>query len=306
MKELPLVSIISVNYRNPADTVAFLQSIPLANYPHLEVIVVDNAPDGDYSTEFINAFAKVRHIISHENLGFAGANNLGMQQARGDLFYFLNNDTVLDASSIWPLVRRFGQNPLAGAASPRIAYFAQPQMLQYAGLEKMNFFTGRNRMRGHKQTDSATFQQLLGTGYAHGAAMMVPRKVVETTGGMDTRYFLYYEELDWCERIRQAGYQIEVQGQARVLHKASATVKDSPLKTRYMVRNRLLFVQRFAPKWQLPFFWLWFVLVVSPVHLLKLLKCKRYSLLSAFFGGAGSAFADIFRSLFFQPQNKAA
>ena len=82
---------------------------------------------------------------------------------------------------------------------------------------------------------------------------------------MPTEYFLYYEELDWCEKIRQLGYEIKMVGEGKVIHKASASVKsNSPLQTFYMTRNRLIFINRFASTNQFSLFWKYFNWIVVP------------------------------------------
>ncbi|MEM1135929.1 MAG: glycosyltransferase family 2 protein [Bacteroidota bacterium] len=268
----PLVSIITVNYRSVEDTLAFLESIPHACYNNLEVILIDNAAPSNHSTIYKEQFSKLIYIYSKENLGFAGANNLGIAKAKGKYLYFLNNDTILNKDSISPLVERLEKNEKLGAASPRIVFYENPELLQYAGMTPMNLFTGRNRMIGNKKMDSPVFQKNSIVGYAHGAAMIVPTKVVKQIGPMQTDYFLYYEELDWCEKIRKLGKKIELVGKGKVVHKASASVKlNSPLQIFYMTRNRLLFMFRFTGKVQFWIFWMFYRLFVIPKECLRFL-----------------------------------
>ena len=274
MKKHPLVSIITVNYKNEEDTLAFLHSLKKAEYPAIEVILVDNAADYHNAENYKKAFPGVIYIFSSENLGFAGANNLGIERAKGKYLYFLNNDTVIEESSILPLVQAFENNPNLGAASPRIAFHSNPSLLQYAGMTPINFKTGRNNMIGNHEKDAPIYQITQEVGYAHGAAMMIPTHLIEKIGLMPTDYFLYYEELDWCEKIRKQDLEIKVIGKSRVIHKASAAVKtNSPLQTFYMTRNRLIFMHRFASKEEFRTFWMYFNWVVVPqkrlVYLLK-------------------------------------
>jgi len=266
----PLISIISVNYRNTRDTISFLESIKKSEYDKIEVILVDNAPLKVDKHLFEQAYHNLIYIHSKENLGFAGANNLGIKHASGELYYFLNNDTILTKESIIPLVERFSKNKSLGAASPRIAFFENQNLLQYAGMTPINPLTGRNKMIGNHENDSPIFQKTIQIGYAHGAAMMIPAKIVNEIGPMETDYFLYYEELDWCEKIRKYNKEIEVVGEGRVIHKASASIKaNSPLQTFYMTRNRLLFMYRFTNKKQFKKFWNFYKFVVIPKEKLK-------------------------------------
>ncbi|UZR98014.1 glycosyltransferase family 2 protein [Chondrinema litorale] len=266
----PFISIISVNYRNTKDTTAFLESIKESKYDNIEVILVDNAPLISDQHLFEKAYPNLIYIHSKENLGFAGANNLGIKRAFGDLYYFLNNDTILTKESIIPLIQRFSTNKHLGAASPRIAFYDNQNLLQYAGMTPINPLTGRNKMIGNHEIDSPIYQKTNQIGYAHGAAMMIPAKIVNEIGPMETDYFLYYEELDWCEKIRQQNKEIEIVGEGRVIHKASASIKaNSPLQTFYMTRNRLLFMYRFNSNNQFKKFWNFYKFVVIPKEKLK-------------------------------------
>jgi GT2 family glycosyltransferase len=106
------------------------------------------------------------------------------------------------------------------------------------------------------------------TGYAHGAAMMVPRRVLESVGPMREDYFLYYEEVDWCERIHQAGYTVWVEPRALVWHKESMTMQTlGTAKTWYLNRNRILFMRRHYGGWSFAVFMLFLTFVTIPKHL---------------------------------------
>ena len=99
------------------------------------------------------------------------------------------------------------QHPEVGVVSPKLLYFDQPQMLQYAGYTPMNYFTARNACIGQFETDKGQYDHLVGpTGFAHGAAMMVTRQAIQKSGPMAENFFLYYEELDWADRIRRNGF----------------------------------------------------------------------------------------------------
>ena len=103
----------------------------------------------------------------------------------------------------------------------------------------------RNHAIGSGESDNGQYDSAHQTPYAHGAAMMVKREVVEKAGLMPECYFLYYEELDWSMMIRQAGYDIWYEPKVTIYHKESQTTgQQSPLRTYYITRNRLLFVKR--------------------------------------------------------------
>jgi len=167
--------------------------------------------------------------------------------------------------------------PEIGIVSPKIRYFDHPKMLQYAGFTPMNYYTARNKCIGQFEEDKGQYDKTTGnTGYAHGAAMMVRREAIRKAGLMPEHYFLYYEEMDWCEQIRRAGYQIAVNMQALIYHKESVSVGGkSALKEYFMNRNRLLFIRRNCSAGVTAIFWAYFVLVVTPRNIIDYIRDKK-------------------------------
>ena len=227
-----------------------LASLRQATYPRLEIIVVDNASPTDDPDAITAQFPEVVLLKSGRNLGFAGGNNLGIAQATGDYLLLLNNDTEVAPDFLEPLVRLFEQTPSAGIASPKIIYYGTDNLIQYAGSLGINPWTGRSITVGNLETDQGQHNHSRPTALADGAAMLVPRRVLEAVGPMPEVYFLYYEELDWCESIKRAGYSCHYVADSTVYHKESVSVgKVSVLKTYYLNRNRLLFIRRNFRGW---------------------------------------------------------
>lgn len=242
---LPLVSVITVNYNQSAVTCDLLESIRKLSYPNVEIIVVDNASPGDDCDSIKQKYPEIILIKSAENLGFAGGNNLGIKESKGKYLLFINNDTEVIPGFLEPLIDFIETNPEAGMISPKIRYHHTPEMIQYAGYSEINPYTIRNYSIGYKEIDHNQYDQIRPTAFGHGAAMMVSRKVIEKVGMMPDIYFLYYEELDWGWNIRKAGFSNYYLGTTYILHKESiSTGRNSPLKTYYMARNRILFTRR--------------------------------------------------------------
>ena len=243
------VSIITINYNGLADTCALIDTIPF-NDESLEVIVVDNASLNDEASLIAQRYPQIKVIRSPKNLGFAGGNNLGIRAAHGKYLFFLNNDTLLrpQTSDLRPLIARLESSEKIGAVCPKIRFTWDDNPIQFAGYTPLSRITMRNRSIGFGEADRGQYDTPHPTPYAHGAAMIVKREVIEKAGLMPECYFLYYEELDWSLMIRRAGYDIWYEPATTVFHKESqATGQQSPLRTFYITRNRLLFVQRNAP-----------------------------------------------------------
>jgi len=241
----PVVTIITINYNQLKLTCGLLDSLRKVSYPAVEIIVVDNHSREDPRPVIHGRYPEVKLIVNSENLGFAGGNNLGIQASTGKYLLFLNNDTEVHPDFLQPLVALFEANPVAGAASSKILYHNSGETIQYAGSTRIDPFTGRSKRIGYMEKDRGQHDMLRETDLAHGAAMMVPRRVVNRVGLMPEFFFLYYEEVDWCESIKKAGYKIYCVPGSKVYHKESMSVgKGSTLKTYYMTRNRLLYMRR--------------------------------------------------------------
>lgn len=266
------ISVITVNFNHPHVTEELLASMAKVNtYPFLETIVVDNGSAVDPVPGWKERYPGVHFIRSQKNTGFAGGNNIGIAVSTGDYIFLVNNDTEFTPQLVEKLAATLDEHPGVGMVSPKIRYFQYPDMLQYAGYTSMNYYTARNFCIGQFEQDNGQYDTLTGsTGYAHGAAMMVKREAIEKAGLMQENFFLYYEELDWCERIRRAGFDIWVNMQALIYHKESVSVgQKSALKEYFMNRNRLLFIRRNAQWHQRLFFYGFFLLVVTPRNLLS-------------------------------------
>jgi GT2 family glycosyltransferase len=261
----PLVSIITINYNQLSITKELLESLKKCEYPNFEVIVVDNASKEDPIDELKKTSPNVNVIRSEINLGFAGGNNLGYRYSKGDYIFFLNNDTEIDTKCINTVIDFMQSKPEAGICSPLIVFHNSNNLIQYAGSTGINPFTGRNKRLGFNEKDTDQYKEPFKTSFAHGAGMMVPKSVIEAVGQMPEVFFLYYEELDWCEMIRRSNYSIYVIPRAKVYHKESISIgKESPFKTYFVNRNRLLFMRRNSNGVRLVFFYIFFSLIVLP------------------------------------------
>ena len=217
----PLVSIISINFNQLKVTEEFLKSVEKITYPNYEVIIVDNASKDDPSSYLKEHYPWAKCIRSEENLGFAGGNNLGIRLAKGDYFMLLNNDTEVEANFLEPLVDAMLANPKIGMVGSKVRFYDDKELIQFAGATPMTRFTATSHFIGFNQKDVGQFENQTITPFASGAAMMTNRKICQEVGLMASFFFLYYEELDWQERIRKAGYEIHYIPSSLVFHKES-------------------------------------------------------------------------------------
>lgn len=267
----PVISLITINYKQAAVTCDLLASIRTLTYPAVEVIVVDNGSQDDIAERIQRGnYPNVTLVKSAENLGFSGGNNLGIQHARGDYYFFINNDTIVTPDLLEQLLIPFRENPAVGVVCPKIRFYDEPTTIQYAGYHPLNQYTGRTWSVGLMEQDRGQYDQSGPTWFAHGAAMLVSRAVLERAGSFEDSFFLYYEELDWSARIRRAGFQIYYQAKALIYHRESMSVgKSNHLKVYYHTRNRLWFMRRNVSGMPLRIFYLYYFLLALPKALIQ-------------------------------------
>jgi GT2 family glycosyltransferase len=283
----PLVSLITINYISLKDTIEFLESALNLTYPNLEIIVVDNnSPTGKPSDETKSKFQSVIFIESDKNLGFAGGNNLGLKIAKGEYFFLLNNDTLLFPDFLEPIVEFMQAHPDVGMASPKVLY-PDGKTVQFAGAIGISPYTGRGKRIGLMELDHGQYDINCKTDLGHGAALIIPRKIITHVGLMPEVYFLYYEEHDWAEQIKRAGYLVYYFGKSKIIHKESMSTggDDSPLKVYYMTRNRILFMRRNSAFFPFLIGIIIFTFTAVPKHFIKFLISGKLQLLNAYFRG---------------------
>lgn len=243
----PLVAVIILNWNGLEDTLACLNSLGKLTFPPHEIIIVDNGSSDGSIEELKITYPDVTYIENSENLGFTGGNNAGLRYAKSidaDYALLLNNDTEVDPAFLGLLVDVAESDEEIGIIGPSIFLFDEPEVLWSAGGD-IDWMRGRTYMVGINQTDTGQFgEDPREVDFVSGCALMIRMAVVEEVGLLDTRFFVYYEETEWCVRVARCGYKIMHVPLAKIWHKIS--IEDqifSPIVTYYMIRNRLLFLK---------------------------------------------------------------
>jgi GT2 family glycosyltransferase len=242
----PRVAVIVLNWNGKDDTLACLESLRQLDYPNYEVVVVDNG-SSDGSVKAVRAtFVDVTVLEVGENLGFAEGNNVGLRHALthgADYVLLLNNDTEVSPDCISLLVGAVEATPQAGVAGPTIYYFDRREIIWSAG-GAIDWRRGDSHMMGLDELDKGQYDAIREVDFVTGCALLIRRDVIEDVGMLDTRFFMYYEETEWCVRAARARYKILHVPQAHVWHKiVPAQQAMSPRIQYYMTRNRLLFLR---------------------------------------------------------------
>jgi GT2 family glycosyltransferase len=234
-----------------------------------------------------NGYPNTKVLRSEINLGFTGGNNWGMRQAKGDYVFVVNNDTIVTPELLTVLLEPFFADPSIGVTCPKIRFHHHPSIIQYAGFNPIDLYTGRTTAVGTKEEDRGQHDISGYTHGAHGCAMMVKKEVIDKVGMFPEKFFIYYEEWDWSARIIKAGFKIYYQAQGLIFHKESITMgKQSAIKVYYHTRNRILYMRRNTNTIQFAFFSLFFIFVSTPKAVLKFSLNKQGAHLKSFFSGA--------------------
>lgn len=288
MKQKPDISFITVNFNGYKFTIDLIKSIfkflPLERY---EIIVVDNGSNQDESEIIKSVFPDIISLRSNKNLGFSGGNNLGISVSTGKYLMLINNDTLLIDDSILKLVDFMDLHPKVGSVSPKIYFYEPEHTIQFAGYTELSKITIRNRLIGFNEKDTGQYNYSCQTNFTHGAAMMVRREVVENIGSMPEIFFLYYEEIDWCSKMKNYGYEMWYVHNALVVHKESQSVgSNSPLRVYYLTRNRILYIFRNRKGITKIIALMYQYLIALPKSVFIFIFKRRIDLLKASFKGA--------------------
>jgi GT2 family glycosyltransferase len=244
---MPWVGIIILNWRGLSDTLSCLSSLKKITYANVKTIVVENG-SGDLSAATIREeFPEVFLLVQEQNHGFVGGNNVGIefaQQAGLDYVLLLNNDVEVESSFLTRMVAEMEGDLNAGVAGPTICYYDHPDVIWSAG-GRVDWVKGETHMIGIGEKDQGQFGiSAREVEWITGCALLIRMAVIEQIGGLDDRFFAYYEDSEYCLRAHRLGWNVLHIPSAMVWHKISAVAREeSPQVNYYMTRNRLLFLR---------------------------------------------------------------
>jgi GT2 family glycosyltransferase len=226
----PDLSVIVLSYNTRDLTLACLRAVPAAAAGlETELIVVDNHSSDDTAACVAAQLPLARLIVNDRNLGFARGNNVGLAAARGRCLMLLNSDAIAAPGALRTLVEFMDAHPEAGACGPQL--LNSDGSLQPSGRDlptAWSVFSGMLRLyrlrRGSFYSQPGRdYSQTARVAELSGAALLVRREAYERTGGFDPHFFAYYEDVDWCKRLGEAGYALYYVPAAQVVHAWSAT-----------------------------------------------------------------------------------
>ena len=222
-----------------------------------EVIVVDNASTDGSADLIAVEFPEVKLIRNRDNVGFARGNNQGIRVSQGRYVLLLNSDTLVKPDALTQLVAFMDQHAAAGAVSPRLVLpGGEPQAFVFGGDPSIGYLIKRGLYRLVLRRPSHDWHtaQIQAVDWVSGACLLVRRAAIEQVGGLDENIFMYFEDADWCKRIRQAGWQVMFNPQIEIVHLGGQSLRQNPAARRGYYRSLDYYYRKHfgvGPRWML-------------------------------------------------------
>jgi hypothetical protein len=263
MSRTKIYSVV-LNYNRAEETKEAVTSLKKqqGDFDH-QIVVVDNSPEQNKTIKKLGSKKAVTLIRPGKNVGYSKGNNQGIKYAlknEADYVCLVNDDAVLEKRCLQTLLNELESRSKAGIASPKI-YFApgyefhkqrysdeeQGKVIWYAG-GKIDWSNMLASHRGVDEVDKGQFDQVEKTGFASGCVMLIKKQLFSDVGFLDPEYFMYWEDNDFSQRAKNAGYKVLYVGKATAWHKNLGTVKGKKNKSKEknMARSRLRFGLKYA------------------------------------------------------------
>ena len=220
--KMPKASVIVITYNSEKYITECLDSIINSDYPGLEIIVVDNASKDNTLGILEKYRGKIKLLKSKKNLGFAGANNLGIQKSNGEIIVMINPDAYVKKNSIHEMILPLINDENTMISGPKILYPKTKKIQSAGGIIQKN---GLSNHVGYGEEDSSQYDVPRVVDYVTGAAMAIKRRLFELTGLFSPVYNpAYYEETDKCTQAAKLKYKVVYEPKSIVYHYESTTL----------------------------------------------------------------------------------
>jgi GT2 family glycosyltransferase len=241
------LAIVIINIDRHADMIACLRSLArseAADHSRVYSCNLDVSPA--HVQQLQRLYPDIEQIELDQNYGYAGNNNIGIERAMADgadWILLLNDDTEFAPDCFSAMMRVAMDDPTIGIVGPMVYHFDEPNIIQSAGADLGPLW--RSEHAGQNEVDRGQFSSPRDVDWVSGCALLVHRDVVQRVGPLDERFFMYWEETEWCLRAKRGGFRVVHAPEARLWHKGvRRDYRPAPYVTYYMTRNRFLFLQK--------------------------------------------------------------
>jgi GT2 family glycosyltransferase len=236
---------------------------------------------------------RITIIENDNNYGFAKGNNIGIEYTNKnpilDYILLLNNDTIVDEEVLNNLINVAELKHKIGFVGPKVYYHdfnGRKDIINFAG-GSLNMWKGQASHNGINELDKGQFDTIKEVDYVQGSCILFKKEIIKKVGLMNSDYFMYWEEVDWCVRGLEMGYKSVFAPKAKIWHKISSSSGGSLSFNviYYLTRNRFIFMKKNASKSQSCLFLLYFLFFDIWVNLIFFLKEKNKNACMGFFKG---------------------
>jgi riboflavin kinase/FMN adenylyltransferase len=242
----PRTSIVILNYNGKDFLESFLPSVSFSsNKEDVEVVVIDNHSDDESISYVKDWHPEVKTISLTKNYGFAGGYNKGLLNVEAKYYVLLNSDVLVTDGWLDPILQLMDKDSTIAAVQPLILSLENKSLFEYAGaaggfMDVLAYPFCRGRLFDDVEENKGQYNENAEIFWCSGAAMVIRSDVFKNLGGFDTSYFAHHEEIDFCWRVKRAGYKVMVCGESKVYHMGGGTLSyQSPYKMFLNFRNNL-------------------------------------------------------------------
>jgi GT2 family glycosyltransferase len=242
----PRVGVVIVNHNLRDSLRETLRSFQMVDYPHVEIVVSDNASTDGSQAMVRNEFPEVYLIAHEQEQGYARAASIGMAFLVDKVTYIFSttNDVIVDAKMLSVLVEFAEAHPQAGVLGTKIYFFERPQVLWHAG-GRIHPLHGHSYHLGWERRDNSNYDQVKECDFVTGCGFLLRANVLKKIGFFKEELIFYSEDAELCYRFREAGYKVLYVPGAKMWHKTGTTLaKNRPVQLRYSTRNNLYLLVR--------------------------------------------------------------
>ena len=252
-----MIAIILVNWKNYDDTKNCLKSLYLSNNTSFNIILIDNESKEKSASKLKESFPHITILPQETNLGFTGANNLGIKYGLAlgaEYIMLLNNDTIVPKNFMSPLLTTLRSNNQIAAVQPKIMFADKPDKI-WSGGGIYNSLIASTTTIGYDQLDTEKYSKPTYLDWLTGCCILIKAEIISEVGLLNNHFFAYYEDVDWSLRIRKLGYLLAYNPSVPIYHKAGASSKTknksadgflSPFVHFLNIRNHIFLVRLHA------------------------------------------------------------
>jgi len=244
------IAVVILNWNGKNFLEKFLPNVIEHSADVAEVIVADNASTDDSVNFLKQHFSEIRLIQNAENGGFSKGYNDALKHVDADYFVLLNSDIEVTKNWIQPVIDLMESNPEIAVCQPKIRSYDECEKFEYAGaaggfIDRFGYPFCRGRIFDTLEIDRGQYDDVCEVFWATGAAMFVKASVYKEFGGLDEDFFAHMEEIDFCWRVKNAGYKVMYCPNSTVYHVGGGTLpKQSARKTYLNFRNNLSLIYK--------------------------------------------------------------